>query len=379
MAEVQATAWGNPSSPHAIGRAARAVLDEAHETLAAAIGAEPRAVVFTSGGTEAINLAVKGAAWAGKATGHRLVTTAVEHDAVLNAYRYLEKFGFELVILPVDRYGRTDPDELARALTEKTILVSLQLANNEVGTIGPTADLVARVRAGCRALIHVDAVQGAAWLPVDVGALGADLVSFAGHKLEGPKGIGALWVRRGVAILPQQHGGSQERYRRAGTEHVAGAAGMARAMELLVAERDATVAHVTGLRDRIVAVATAVDGVELTGHPRDRLPNHASFVVRDAEGEAIVMRLDLDGFCASTGSACHSGSTEASHVLTAMGFPHDEARGALRLSVGRTTGAADVDRLLERLPAIIAGVREGQALLGRSGSFEPALGVIPGG
>lgn len=379
MAEVQATAWGNPSSPHAIGRAARAVLDEAHETLAAAIGAEPRAVVFTSGGTEAINLAVKGAAWAGKATGHRLVTTAVEHDAVLNAYRYLEKFGFELVILPVDRYGRTDPDELARALTEKTILVSLQLANNEVGTIGPTADLVARVRAGCRALIHVDAVQGAAWLPVDVGALGADLVSFAGHKLEGPKGIGALWVRRGVAILPQQHGGSQERYRRAGTEHVAGAAGMARAMELLVAERDATVARVTGLRDRIVAAATAVDGVELTGHPRDRLPNHASFVVRDAEGEAIVMRLDLDGFCASTGSACHSGSTEASHVLTAMGFPHDEARGALRLSVGRTTDAADVDRLLERLPAIVAGVREGQALLGRSGSFEPALGVIPGG
>lgn len=379
MAEVHATAWGNPSSPHRVGRAARAVLDEAHETVAAAIGAEPRAIVFTSGGTEAINLAVKGAAWAGKASGHRIVTTAVEHDAVLNAFRYLEKFGFELIILPVDRYGRTDPDELGRAVTEKTILVSLQLANNEVGTVGPTTELIARIRAGCRALVHVDAVQAAAWLPIDVAELGADLLSLAGHKLEGPKGVGALWIRRGVAILPQQHGGSQERYRRAGTEHVAGAAGMARALELLVAERRETVSHVTALRDRIVATATAIGGVELTGHPRDRLPNHASCIVRDAEGEAVVMRLDLDGFCASTGSACTSGSTEASHVLTAMGFPHDEARGALRLSVGRTTTDADIDRLLERLPGVIATVREGHALLARAGAGETALGVIPGG
>jgi cysteine desulfurase len=379
MAEVQASAWGNPSSPHAIGRAARVVLDEAHEAVAGAIGAEPRAIVFTSGGTEAINLAVKGAAWAGKASGHRLITTAVEHDAVLNAYRYLEKFGFEVVILPVDRYGRTDPEELARALTEKTILVSLQLANNEVGTIGPTAELIARVRAGCKALVHVDAVQAAAWLPIDVAELGADLVSFAGHKLEGPKGIGALWIRRGIAILPQQHGGSQERYRRAGTEHVAGAAGMARALELIVAERSSTVAHVAGLRDRIIAAATAIEGVELTGHPRDRLPNHASFIVRETEGEAVVMRLDLDGFCVSTGSACTSGSTDASHVLTAMGFPHDEARGALRLSVGRTITADEIDRLLDRLPGVIATVREGHALLARAWAGDAVLGVVSGG
>ncbi|MFN8620542.1 MAG: cysteine desulfurase family protein [Chloroflexota bacterium] len=384
MAEVQATAWGNPSSPHAVGRAARAVLDEAHESVAAAIGAEPRAIVFTSGGTEAINLAIKGAAWAGKATGHRIITSAAEHDAVLNAIRHLEKFGFEVVILGVDRYGRTDPDELARALTERTILVSLQLANNEVGTVGPTAELIARTRAGSRALIHVDAVQAAPWLPIDVMTLGADLVSLAGHKLEGPKGIGALWIRRGIAILPQQHGGSQERYRRAGTEHVAGAAGMARALELIVAERATTVPHVTALRDRILAAAASLPGVELTGHPRDRLPNHASCIVRDAEGEAVVVRLDLDGICASTGSACTSGSTDASHVLTAMGFPHDEARGALRLSVGRTTTDVDIDRLLARLPDAIAHARESRALsAGAAGAGVPAgmpaLEVLPGG
>lgn len=376
MLPVLTQAWGNPSSPHAVGRAARAALDEAHEQVAAAIGAEARAVVFTSGGTEAINLAVKGAAWAGKATGHRIVTTAVEHDAVLNAFRHLEKFGFELVILPVDRYGRLDPDELSRALTEKTVLVSLQLANNEVGTVGPTGELVARVRAGCRALIHVDAVQAAPWLPIDVSTLGADLLSIAGHKLEGPKGIGALWIRRGVAILPQQHGGSQERYRRAGTEHVAGAVGLARALELIVAERPATTAHVRGLRDRLLDALLALPGVELTGHPRERLPNHASVVIRDAEGEAIAVALDLDGLCCSTGSACASGSSDASHVLTAMGFPHEEALGALRLSLGRTTTADEVDRAIVLVPAAIERVRAGRAELLRTAT--PAPGVVSG-
>jgi len=377
MLPVFSQAWGNPSSPHAAGRAARAVLDGAHEQVAAAIGAESRAVVFTSGGTEAINLAVKGAAWAGKATGHRIVTSAVEHDAVLNAFRHLEKFGFETLMLPVDRYGRLDPDDLARALTEKTVLVSLQLANNEVGTVGPTEELIARVRAGCRALIHVDAVQAAPWLSIDVGALGADLLSIAGHKLEGPKGIGALWIRRGVAILPQQHGGSQERYRRAGTEHVAGAVGMARALQLIVAERPATAEHVRGLRDRLADAILALPGVELTGHPRERLPNHASFVVRDAEGEAITVALDLDGLCCSTGSACASGSTDASHVLTAMGFPHDEARGALRLTLGRTTTAGEIDRAVTLIPAAIERVRAGHAELLRARL--PALGVVAGG
>lgn len=377
MLPVLTQAWGNPSSPHAVGRAARAALDEAHEQVAAAIGAESRAIVFTSGGTEAINLAVKGAAWAGKATGQRIVTSAVEHDAVLNAFRHLEKFGFELVILPVDRYGRLDPDELSRTLTEKTVLVSLQLANNEVGTVGPTEELIGRVRAGCKALIHVDAVQAAPWLPIDVSALGADLLSIAGHKLEGPKGIGVLWIRRGVAILPQQHGGSQERYRRAGTEHVAGAVGMARALELVVAERAATGERVRTLRDRLLDPLMALPGVELTGHRRERLPNHVSVIVRDAEGEAISVALDLAGLCCSTGSACASGSTDASHVLTAMGFPHDEARGALRLSLGRTTTAADIDRASALVPAAIERVRAGYAELLRTAAAP--LGVVSGG
>ena len=223
----------------------------------------------------------------------------------------------------------------------------------------------------------MDAVQAAPWLPIDVAALGADLLSLAGHKLEGPKGIGALWIRRSVAILPQQHGGGQERYRRAGTEHVAGAAGMARALELVVAERPATTERVRALRDRLTDAVLALPGTELTGHPGDRLPNHASFVVRDAEGEAITVALDLDGLCCSTGSACASGSADASHVLTAMGFPHEEARGALRLSLGRTTTVDEIDRASALVPAAIERVRAGHAQLRRSAT--PSLGVIAGG
>ena len=249
----------NPSSPHGPGRRARRWLDEAHERLARSIGAEARGIIFTSGGTEAINLAVKGAAWAGKAAGHRILTTAVEHKAVLESCLLLEKYGFEVRRLAVDRYGRLDPDDLTAALTDKTILVSLQLANNEVGTIQPMAELVARVRAASPALIHVDAVQGAAHLPIDVEALGADLVSFAAHKVEGPKGVGALWIRRGTTILPQVHGGSQERYRRAGTENVAGAVGMAAAFELAAAERATTVAALAARRDRLRSTLLAVE------------------------------------------------------------------------------------------------------------------------
>lgn len=357
--------FGNPSSPHSYGRRARAALDEAHERIARGIGAGPREIIFTSGGTEALNLALKGAAWAGKGRGHRIVTSAVEHHAVLHALQHLEKFGFEIVELPVDRYGRVDPDHVAAAITERTTVVAIQLANNEVGTLQPAARIGQLVREkgpkGC--LFLVDAVAGAAWLPIDVETLGCDLLALAGHKLDGPKGAGALYLRKGTHILAQVQGGNQERFRRAGTEDVAGAVGMGVAFELAVAERDVTVKRVRKLRDRLRAAALAVDGVELTGHPRERLPNVLSVVVGEADGAAIVVKLDLAGIAGSVGSACTTGSTEPSHVLTAMGYPDDEARGSLRLSLGRSTTDAEIDEAVETVPRILAASRAGAAVL----------------
>lgn len=368
----------NPSSPHGPGRRARTALDEAHERLAASIGARPRELVLTSGGTEAINLAIKGAAWAGRAGGHRLVTSGVEHKAVLESLAHLESFGFELVRLPVDRYGRVDPDELSGAIDEKVVLVCLQLGNNEVGTLAPVRELCARVRSAGRALIHVDAVQGAAWLPLDVAELGADLVSLSGHKLEGPKGRGALWLRRGTAILPQLHGGSQERHRRAGTEDVAGAVGMATAFELAAAERPVVAPAVRSRRDRLAAAVMAVEGVELTGHPVDRLPGLLSVIVNGVAGDDLVMALDLEGVACSTGSACTTGSAEPSHVLTAMGYPADEARGSLRLSLGRSTTDADVERVATILPGVVERLRRGGARLAQAaGPLLAGAGPLP--
>ncbi|HZW00632.1 MAG TPA: cysteine desulfurase family protein [Candidatus Deferrimicrobium sp.] len=353
----------NPSSPHAPGRRARRWLDEAHERLARSIGAEARSIIFTSGGTEAINLAVKGAAWAGKAAGHRILTTAVEHKAVLESCLLLEKYGFDVRKLAVDRYGQLHPDDLTAALTDKTMLVTLQLANNEVGTIQPLAELIGRVRAASPALVHVDAVQGAAHLPIDVETLGADLVSFAAHKVEGPKGVGALWIRRGTTILPQVHGGSQERYRRAGTENVAGAVGMAIAFELATAERSTTVVALASRRDRLRAALLAMESVELTGHPVERLPGSLSVIVRGVPGDDLVMALDLEGVACSTGSACTTGSGEPSHVLAAMGFPPSEARSALRLSLGRRSSDEDVAVAERVLAEVIERLREGQVQL----------------
>ncbi len=349
--------FGNPSSIHAYGRVAREALDDAHERLARSIGGEAREIVFTSGGTEASNLALKGAAWAGKARGHRIVTTQVEHHAIGHTLDHLQKFGFEVVEVPVDRYGRVDPADVEAAITDRTILVTVMLANNEVGTIQPVAEVAAVVRAHRGLLFHVDAVQAAPWLDLDVNALGADLVALAAHKAEGPKGTGALWIRRGTHILAQQHGGSQERYRRAGTENVAGAVGMATAFELRAAERAVVVPEVRARRDRLVATLAAIDGVEPTGHPAERLPHIASVIVRGADGGSITVALDLEGIAVSTGSACTSGSTEVSHVLSAMGYPPEEARGGLRLSLGRTTTDADITEVAGVVPTVIERLR----------------------
>jgi cysteine desulfurase len=357
--------FGNPSSAHAFGRKARAALDEAHERVARRLNAEGREIVFTSGGTEANNLAIKGAAWAGKARGHRIVTSTVEHHAVGHTLAYLERFGFEVVALPVDRYGRVDPDELDAAITDKTILVSIMLANNEVGTIQPIAEIARRVRAHKTVLLHVDAVQAAPYVDIDTAALGVDLLSLGAHKFEGPKGAGALYLRHGTHILSQQQGGEQERHRRAGTENVAGAVGLATAYELSCDERPETVKRLKRLRERLQKAVLAVEGTELTGHPKDRLPGLLSIIARDTDGASVALSMDLEGIACSVGSACTTGSTEVSHVLSAMGFPEEEARGALRLSLGRTTTEEEIETASDVAPRVIASMQVGSASVAR--------------
>ena len=371
--------WGNPSSGHAFGRAARAGLDEAHERLAASLGAEAREIVLTSGGTEANNLALKGVAWASKARGHRIVTTAIEHHAVGHSLRYLEKFGFETVELPVDRYGRVDPDELEAALDDRTILVSVMLANNEVGTIQPIREIAERVHRHRGIVLHVDAVQAAPYLPIDMAGLDADLLSIAAHKFEGPKGVGALFVRHGTHLLGQQQGGAQERHRRAGTENVAAAVGMAVAYDLARAEQAETVERLGVLRERLAAPILAVPGVELTGHPRDRLPGscRSSPATRTA---SVSQALDLEGIAVATGSACTTGSPEPSHVLAAMGYPDEEARGALRMSLGRTTTDAEIETAAVAIPRSLAMLRLGALAiaadpLGQAGPADRQRGI----
>ena len=353
--------FGNPSSAHSAGRVARAALDEAHERVAARLRAEPREIIFTSGGTEANNLAIKGAAWAGKARGHRIVTSPVEHHAVGHTLKYLERFGFEVFEVAVDRYGRIDPNELDAAITDKTILVSLMLANNEVGTVQRVAEIARRVKTHKGVLMAVDAVQGAPYLDLDVGALEVDMLSIAAHKFEGPKGVGVLYLRHGTHILAQQQGGTQERHRRAGTENVAGAIGLAAAYDLSCEERPETVRKLRAQRDRLRKAVLTVDGAELTGHPKERLPGLLSIIARDTDGASVALSLDLEGIACSVGSACTTGSTEVSHVLSAMGYPDEEARGALRMSLGRTTTDAEIETASEVIPRVIASMRLGSA------------------
>jgi cysteine desulfurase len=342
---------GNPSSIHASGRRARQALDEAREAIAAWMGARPREIVLTSGGTESDNLALKGVAWAASARGRHIVTTSVEHKAVLNAAAVLERQNFEVTYVAVDRYGRVDPADVAAAITDRTTLVSVQAANNEVGTEQP----VAEIGALCRergVLFHVDAVQSAVFAPPTPDAWQASLVSVSAHKLGGPKGVGALYVRQGTAMLPQLNGGSQERQRRAGTENVAGIVGLAAATSATL-----PAIEIAALRDRLIAGLTAIEGVDLTGHPAQRLPNSASFVMAGIEGGDLVAALDLEGIEASTGSACTTGSVEPSHVLLAMGIDPQLAHGSLRLTLGPETTAADVERTVDVVTSVVRRMR----------------------
>lgn len=345
--------FGNASSPHAFGREAREAVEAARAQVAGLIHAAPSEIVFTSGGTEADNFALCGIAWARREKGGHIITSAVEHHAVLYVCRFLEQTGFSATYLPVDRYGLVDPDELRRAIRKDTILVSIMQANNEVGTIEPIQELGAITReAGI--LLHTDAVQSCGHLPIDVGRLGVDLLSASAHKLYGPKGVGFLYVRTGVGIVPFLHGGFQERGLRASTENVAGIVGLGKAAELAGVELADEGQRLASLRDRLIrGLLEAVAQAQLTGHAVRRLPGSASVSIAGVEGEALVMQLDLLGICASTGSACTTGVVEPSHVLKAMQVSEDRIRGSLRLTIGRNTLEEDLNYLLDALPRIV--------------------------
>jgi len=326
--------------------------------VAAFYGVAAKEVVFTSGGTEGDNFAFQGIAHRNNDRGRHVITSTIEHDAVLRSADALERDGFEVTRLRVDRFGLVDPDALGQALRPDTILVSIMHANNEIGTIEPIRELVAVTRDHSDAYFHTDAVQSTGKIPTTVEDLGVDLLSMSAHKLHGPKGVGCLLVRSGVRVQPQMLGGGHERNRRAGTENVAGIVGLAKAVAIARRDLDSNTAHLTRLRDRLIAgVLARIPRAELTGHPQLRLPHHASFLFEGVEGESLLLQLDMDGIAASSGSACTSGSLEPSHVILALGYPRDRALGSLRLSVGKGNTDADIDIVLERLPQMVARLR----------------------
>jgi cysteine desulfurase len=355
------SAWGNPSSIYAEARDARKGLDAARRAVAAVLACKPNEVVFTSGGTESDNLALRGVAMASRHRGDHIITTAIEHHAVLHECDALAKEGFRITRLPVDREGFVDLDALRAALDDRTILVSVMYANNEVGAIEPVAEVARIVKEhDPHIAVHSDAVQAAGALDIGVDRLGVDLLSLAAHKIYGPKGVGALYVRSRTPFLPQILGGSQERNRRAGTENVAGAVGLATALRLAYDELPARNVHLVAMRDRLLEEVPARIPDTIATGPLDRsrrLPNSASFAFGHVEGEAVLLQLDLQGVAASSGSACTTASLEPSHVLVAMGVPETHQRGSLRLTLGTGNAMADVDTLLEVLPAAVARIR----------------------
>lgn len=349
--------FGNPSSIYGVAREGRQALDEARETVAGILGAKTTEIIFTSGGSEGDNAALKGAAFASKSKGNHIVTSSIEHHAVLHTCHFLEKFGFEITYLPVDAYGLVDPDEVGRAITDKTILVSIMMGNNEVGTVQPIAE-IGKILKGKNITFHTDAVQAAGALPLDVNELGVHLLTLAAHKFYGPKGVGILYLKRATPFLPQQQGGGQERNRRAGTENVPGIVGMATALKLAVENMEANNRRAVQLRDRMVdGVLSRVPKARLNGHPTQRLPNNANFSFEYVEGESILLNLDMLGVAASSGSACTSASLEPSHVLMAMGIPVEIAHGSLRLTLGLSNTEEDVDYVVSILPGIVERLR----------------------
>ncbi len=353
------TEFGNPSSVHGYGQRAEAAVESARGRLAAALGCQPEELVFTSGGTESNNLALRGAALAARRQrgANRLLVSPVEHSAVARTAEQLAtEFGFELVRLPVDEYGMVHPQDVARLLTADTALVSVILANNEIGTINPISEIAAICRER-GVLLHSDAIQAPAYRPLNVNDLGIDLLSLGAHKLYGPKGVGLLYRRAGTPLLPIQTGGSHESGLRAGTHNVPYIVGLAEAFELAQSEVDQTTSQLVRLRDRIISKVLEISASQLTGHPAQRLPNHASFVFKGVDGNALLMLLDDAGFACSSGSACKTGDPQPSEVLLAMGITPEWAAGSLRITLGKHTTPANVDALLTALPSLVERAR----------------------
>jgi cysteine desulfurase len=351
--------FGNPSSIYAAGREARAGLDRARGMLANVLNCQAREIVFTSGGTEADNLALKGVAWHHRlrGNGNHIITTAIEHHAVLHSAEYLEQFGFEITYLKPDADGIISPEAVRDAIRDDTMLISIMYANNEIGSIQPVAEIGAIAREH-GITFHTDAVQAGGTLDLDVEALNVDLLSLSAHKFYGPKGVGLLYVRRQTPILWQQSGGAQENNHRAGTENVAGIIGMSRALEIAEAERENENQRLILLRTRLInGLLERVSGTTLNGHPELRLPNNVNISFDDIEGETLLLNLDMNGIAASSGSACTTGSTEPSHVLTALGMPQKQVNGSLRLSLGKSNDEAQIDRVIDVLEESITRLR----------------------
>jgi cysteine desulfurase len=355
--EYMTEKYGNPGSIHYFGREVRKAVEEAREKVAALLNANANEIFFTSGGTESDNLAIKGAVYANRKKGNHIITTAIEHHAVLHTCEYLEKQGFSVTYLPVDENALVSLEAVKNAITDKTVLISVMFANNEVGTIQPIKEIgqLAREKG---ILFHTDAVQVAGNYPIDVKEYNIDLLALSGHKFYGPKGVGALYIRKGVRVESVQQGGGQERNLRAGTENVPGIVGLGKAAEIAKRDMDKKVVYLTKLRDKLIkGIQEKIPDIRLNGHPTLRLPGSVNFSFLYVEGESLLLNLDLKGIAASSGSACTSGSLDPSHVLLAMGLTHEVAHGSLRLSLGHDNTEADIDFCLEVLPEIVARLR----------------------
>lgn len=366
--------YGNPSSLYKLGREEKKAVEQARSYVADYLNCDPNEIIFTSGGSEADNLAIKGLMFSGKLPKNKrhIITTTIEHHAVLYTCQFMERIGYDVTYVNVDENGRIKLDELEQAITDDTALVSVMAANNEIGTIQPLKE-IADICHKKGVLFHTDAVQAVGHMKIDVKEMGIDMLSMSGHKLHGPKGVGALYCRKGIVLEPLIHGGGQERGKRSGTENVAGIVGLGEAVRYANEKMDEYIPYVTSLRDRLIEGVLKIPYTRLTGDPTNRLPGTASFVIECIEGESLILRLDLAGIATSTGSACSTGSLDPSHVLMAIGLPHEIAHGSLRVTLGEQNTVEDVDYLIEKITYVVKTLRDMSPVWDEKMSGEPML------